>query len=54
MNLQVAPKPYTLIESLKIPLKGPLKEPPLITSNPESLAGEPQSRITFCQRLGVV
>ena len=25
MNLQVNPKPYTLIESLHIPLKGPLK-----------------------------
>ena len=24
MNLQVGPKPYTLIESLQIPLKGPL------------------------------
>ena len=26
MNLQVGPKPYTLVESLEIPLKGPLKE----------------------------
>ena len=28
MNLPVNPEPYTLIESLWIPLKGPLKEPP--------------------------
>ena len=27
MNLQVDPKPYTLLESLQIPLKGPLEEP---------------------------
>ena len=35
MNLQVGPKPYTLIESLKSPLKGPLRP-----YGPKSLHGE--------------
>ena len=38
MNLQVGPKPYTLVESLEIPLKGPLKEPLQLPMNLQVLS----------------
>ena len=48
MNLQVDPKPYTLIESLQIPFKGALKGTLITTHEPPSrrttAPTEPKSR----------